>query len=55
MSRLFIPKTECTVGDGGCFREGRCLRQCRPRLSLQQQMDALRTEVRALRKLVTRR
>lgn len=59
MSRLFIPRTECTVLSGDCFRHGRCLQDCRERhrhkLSLEQQVRELRAEVAALKKLVRRR
>jgi hypothetical protein len=29
--RVFVPHRECTLGDGDCFRAGRCVNECRPR------------------------
>lgn len=27
--RVFVPHSDCTVANGDCFREGKCLRACR--------------------------
>lgn len=47
----FIPRNECTVASGDCFVVGKCLDNCRPRLSREGANEALGKALRLLRDL----